>query len=125
VAGAAQSSRMEIFGSGAKNFGHLSSAEVALSGGAAPRALTALKALDSGLQSVFTFAGHELRDQGLEPVGRAPQQLASCCPRGVEGGVSGSQQREPPVTGRLRICEREEGLGQRAVGYQLISHHRR
>ena len=116
MTGAAQPLGMEIRGAGAKTLGHLSPAEIALACGTATRDLAALETLDSGLQRVFTSAGYKLRNQRSKPVRCVSQELSTRSPRRVEGGVTGSQQRQSPVAGRFGIRECEQGLGQRAVG---------
>ncbi len=65
---AAQPLWMKIPGTGAKGFGHLGAAEVALAGGTSTKVFTPLKALDRGVQRILTSATDELGDQGSEPV---------------------------------------------------------
>ena len=124
VTGATQPPRMEIVGSGAKSLGHLDAAEIALSGGPATSILTTLKALDCGLQCVFTSAGHELRYQRSEPVRGLSQQFSTRFSRGVEGGVTSTQHGQASVAGRLRVGEAEQRLGQCSVGDSLAAHSR-
>jgi len=124
VTGAAQPLRMEILPSSAKGLCHFNAAEIALAGGTATRVLTAPKTFDGGLQRIFTSAGDELRNQGFEPVRCFFQQFSVGFSRTVESGVTGAQQRQTPVTGRLGIRKREQRLGKGAVGGRLMSHQR-
>jgi hypothetical protein len=114
---------MEILGSRIENFSHLSTAEIALTRGPTTRVLTSLKALDRSLQSVFTAAGYELRYQRFEPVRRFSQQVSTCFPGRVEGGIAGAQQSQAPVAGRLGVRKRKQRLGKGAVRGRLMSHH--
>lgn len=122
VTGAAKPLRVKVLRSSAKSLGHFSAAEITLAGGTATRVLTAPKTFDGGPQRIFTSAGDELRNQGFEPVWCFFQQFSVGFPRTVEGGVTGTQEREAPVTGRLGVGKREQRLGKGAVGDSLIAH---
>jgi len=113
---------MEILGSGFENFGHLSTAEIALTRGPPPRVLTALKALDRSQQRVFTAAGYELRYQRFEPVWCFSQQVSTGLSGRVEGCIAGAQQSQAPVAGRFRIGKSEKRFSKGAVRDSLIAH---
>jgi hypothetical protein len=122
VVGATQPLWVEIRWAGAKGFGHLGPAEVAVPGIAPTRLFAAFKTLHGGLQSVFAPTGHQLLYQRLEPTRCVAQQIAARITRAVESGVTGTQQCQSPVPGRLGVGEGEQRLGQGAVGDASVTH---
>jgi len=84
MTGAAKPLRMEILKSRAQDRGHFRAAEIALARGAAPGVFTALEALDSGLQGIFTSAAYELGYQRPKPVRCLLQQVSTRISRSVE-----------------------------------------
>ena len=91
VTGPAQSSRVEIFGSGAEGLGHLGAAEKAATGVPPTWSFATLQALHSGLQRIVAPTVDQLLDQRLQPMRRTFHEIAMGLVRAVEDLVSGAQ----------------------------------
>jgi hypothetical protein len=99
VKSAAHTLWVEILGARAEDFYHVSTAEIAVSGGTAARFFDALESLHCGLEGILTVASHQLGYQRSKPVRRIPQQLLTRCVWTVKRSVAGAQQRQAPIVG--------------------------